>query len=235
MEYRHEMKYHINRKDAYVLSQRLASLMEYDAHSNDAGYYVTSLYFDTVHLDAYRQKTDGIAEKGKFRIRIYNYDKDFIRLEWKRKRSQYVKKESNQITYEDYQEIMGRSARFESPAFLLDNRSPAIDAFLIEQKLNMLRPTVIVDYLRHVFVGTGDLRISFDFDLRVVANGTNLFGFNNHYLHVLPSDSVVMEVKYSSYLPAHIYAVLSGVESQYTGFSKYMLCMDKLMEVRYYA
>ena len=233
MDYRHELKYYIGKKDAYILTKRLSSVLPRDAHCGDSGYDVASLYFDNIYLNAYHQKINGVSERDKIRIRVYNDSKGLIRLEIKKKLESYVKKETAQISFEAYQSMAGGDAGF--PPEWVDRKNPALNQYMIAASTGMLKPVVIVDYHRQVFVGPGDLRVSFDEGLRLAANSTDLFAANNRYLSVLPEDTVIMEVKYASFLPAYVNALLSGVYVQRASVSKYTLCVDKLKEVRHYA
>jgi SPX domain protein involved in polyphosphate accumulation len=194
---------------------------------------VTSLYFDDIYLDSYYQKVEGISERDKIRIRIYNSSKDFIRLEIKKKLEIYIKKEVVQISFDDYQRIIKEN--FGYPAEWVNRKNPALNTFLIAKKINMLKPVLIIDYLRTAFCDSGNTRICFDYDLRLATGSVDLFSIKNRYLNVLPEDAVIMEVKYSSYLPEHLSALLSSVRSQYASISKYELCMAKLKEVSSYA
>jgi hypothetical protein len=233
MRYRHELKYYIPSAEAFVLTQRMASILKYDKNSNQTGYYVTSLYFDDMFFDSYYQKIEGVYEREKFRIRIYNYSSDFIKLELKKKIASYVKKDSERISYEQYQNIVRGNGCSLSEA--TDDHKSLLNKFLIQCKIKKLSPVVIVDYLRHVFVDSGDLRISFDHDLRVSTGDNDLFFPNPSYLRVLSQDLVIMEIKYSTYLPAHIHALLNSAKAQYCSISKYVMCLDRLKEVKCFA
>jgi len=233
MNYRHEIKYYINRKDAYILAKRLDTVLARDPNCGDSGYDVTSLYFDTVFLHAYHQKVNGISDRKKIRIRAYNYSKGLIRLEVKRKAEVYTQKDTAQISFDEYQSIIHGGAGF--PLEWVQKKNPAMNQWMISANVSMLKPVVLVDYRRQVFVDSGDLRISFDGGLRFAPGSASLFSANNHYLSVLPEDTVIMEVKYAGYLPAYIDALLSGVRLQHVSVSKYVLCMDKLKGVKHYA
>jgi len=233
MDYRHELKYYLGKKDAYILTQRLSSALPRDAHCGDSGYAVASLYFDNMYLNAYYQKINGISERDKIRVRVYDDSKGLIRLEIKKKRESYVQKESAQISLEAYQSMVRGDTGF--PPEWIDRKNPALNQYMAVANTGMLKPVVIVDYRRQVFVGPGDLRVSFDEGLRLAADSVDLFAANKGYLSVLPEDTVIMEVKYASFLPAYVDALLSGVRVQRASVSKYTLCVDKLKEVRHYA
>lgn len=84
MQFRHEYKYQISYADYYTLRSRLRTVMRQDAHAGTEGTYrIRSLYFDNLFDKALREKLDGVDNREKFRIRYYNNDVSFIRLEKK--------------------------------------------------------------------------------------------------------------------------------------------------------
>ena len=74
VQYRHELKYYINRGDYEILSRRLRSCIQQDenAQRNGGEYFIRSLYFDSPFDDALWEKLSGVDERDKFRIRAYN-------------------------------------------------------------------------------------------------------------------------------------------------------------------
>ena len=89
MKFRHELKYLINAGDAELIRQRLCVVLKSDAHTKDGKYHIRSLYFDDYWNSAYLDKIGGFSERKKYRIRLYNLDDSFIRLECKIKRGAY--------------------------------------------------------------------------------------------------------------------------------------------------
>ncbi|HOZ12718.1 MAG TPA: VTC domain-containing protein, partial [Thermotogota bacterium] len=82
LAYRHEYKFVINLSDTIEMKKRLACCMEKDPHAlSDGSYFVKSLYFDNLYDKALKEKIDGVNPREKFRIRVYNNDDSFIRLE----------------------------------------------------------------------------------------------------------------------------------------------------------
>ena len=84
MDYRHEWKHQLNYGDFLALRHRLRSALPHDSHvGRDGSYQIRSLYFDTPGDRALREKLDGVNGREKFRIRLYNGDGAYIRLEKK--------------------------------------------------------------------------------------------------------------------------------------------------------
>ena len=86
-KYRHELKFKISNSAAEVLKQKLSLILGKDnnAYYEDGSYLIKSLYFDDLNSNSYYEKMDGILYRKKYRIRIYNNDDSFIRLEKKMK------------------------------------------------------------------------------------------------------------------------------------------------------
>ena len=87
-KYRHELKHYINHADYLAIRRRLREIAPLDRFSGpDGSYTVHSLYFDNLDNKALREKLDGVNNREKFRLRYYNGDLSFLRLEKKSKRN----------------------------------------------------------------------------------------------------------------------------------------------------
>ena len=83
---RHELKFYINPVEYQVLSRQLDRVLERDPNGDENNeYHIRSLYFDTIYNDALLDKLDGVKNRDKYRIRIYNFSDKFIRMECKTK------------------------------------------------------------------------------------------------------------------------------------------------------
>ena len=79
---RHELKFYINPVEYQVLSRQLDRVLERDPNGDENNeYHIRSLYFDTIYNDALLDKLDGVKNRDKYRIRIYNFSDKFIRME----------------------------------------------------------------------------------------------------------------------------------------------------------
>ena len=85
-KWRHELKYNISMAEYLGLRSCISEIMECDAYSVDGAYTVESIYFDNFNDRALKEKIFGVNEREKFRIRVYNGDLSFIRLEKKQKK-----------------------------------------------------------------------------------------------------------------------------------------------------
>lgn len=93
--YRHELKYYINYIDYLSVRQSLRHLLESDSNADKNGdYIIRSLYFDDLGDSALRKKIAGVDNRDKYRIRIYNFSNDVIKLEKKIKNNGYIRKDT---------------------------------------------------------------------------------------------------------------------------------------------
>ena len=201
VQYRHELKYYINRGDYEILSRRLRSCIQQDenAQKNGGEYFIRSLYFDSPFDDALWEKLSGTDERDKFRIRIYNGQDDVIKLECKHIRGEY--------------------------AFLLSRREPFARRMFAEFATKCLRPRVIVDYTREAYVyPVEDVRITFDKDIRTAYRGTSLFDMTQPTYPVITDGDLVLEVKFNNYLPSYIRELLQIDSHTRSAVSKYCIC-----------
>ena len=66
----------------------------------------------------------------------------------------------------------------------------------------MLRPRVIIDYERTPFVmEAGDVRVTFDENVRACSGGEKLFDPRLPMLYLLEPGKLVLEVKFTEFLP----------------------------------
>lgn len=227
--FRHEMKYLISSAEKEVLCRNLDTIIHRDSHAKGGQYTVRSLYFDTRDYDSYVDKIAGVEEREKYRIRIYNENDSIIRLECKKKLDSYIKKTSAPLTRQEYEQIMKGDA-----FFLFHRKEEVCRDFYDKVMLEGEKPVVTVDYERIPFVFPyGDVRITFDMNIRARME-TDLFDFEAKPMPVLENDLLVMEVKYTEYLPDIIRDVLQVKDSVYTAYSKYTMCLEKRNQLRNY-
>jgi len=224
-KFRHEMKFLISESEAVILSKRLSMIMGKDPHVNDQGWYVVrSLYFDDLNNTAYHEKTDGVPSRQKFRIRVYNDDQDHITLERKIKEGSYVYKQSAPL---DRSQV--RSLQNGDPAFLLAGSHPLYKVLYFEMATRVLRPRVIVEYEREPFVyDAGDVRVTFDRNIRAVTAKEDILARELPSNLVLEKGKLILEIKYTDFLPTIIRQMLPGRATEFIAVSKYVACFDKI-------
>ena len=90
--FRNEWKYLISTSEKEMLTLRLKPFLQPDPHAGEGGYYIRSLYFDDYWNSAYAEKEAGVLMRKKYRIRIYNNNDKFIKLERQRECTAYKRR-----------------------------------------------------------------------------------------------------------------------------------------------
>ena len=230
MKFRQELKYRLNMQDYVLIRMRLEHLLHRDPHVNEAGYYtVRSLYFDDLWNSAYFEKMNGEKERQKFRIRIYNQSPNIINLERKIKSGQSVSKQISSLSMKDVLHIqMGNFL------FLKNSEENLKKLFYYQLTSRLMRPRVVVEYDREPYIlETGDVRISFDSNIRAGTLGFDLFDHHLPMTETMEPGFLIMEVKYTNFLPLHIRKILPARAADFSAFSKYILCCDATLHKKH--
>lgn len=224
-KFRHELKYLINEGDHALLKSRMGPVFSLDPNAQNGEYMIRSLYFDDFWNTAYEEKNMGVYARKKYRIRIYNYSDRHIRLERKTKRGNYIYKESAKLTREETLQILDGDY-----AFLLQNPQPLCREFYLECVCQVMRPRVIVDYEREPYIlDAGTVRVTFDKNLRAGILSDDIFDPDLPTLNCMEAGKLVMEVKYTEFLPRIVQDIIPTQAADYTALSKYVLCYEKTM------
>ena len=216
MDGRHELKFYINAADHAQLRVRLRVLAKPDENADaDGGYQIRSLYFDNYSDKAMMEKLAGQSRREKFRLRYYNGDTSFIRLEKKSKTNRLCYKESAVITAGQCEELL--AGKYE---VLKQPETPLFMELYTKIRSQTLRPKNIVDYYREAYVfRAGNVRITFDNRVRM---SNNVAGFLNPGLTTIPAaNAIILEVKYDGFLPDVIRDIVQIGWRNQTEFSKY--------------
>ena len=217
MEFRHEIKHLIHYGDLLSLRQRLPVVMQPDSHGTAGVYHIRSLYFDTPEDTALREKLNGVSRREKFRLRYYDHDPSFIRLEKKSKLAGLCRKETAQITTEQAQQLLAGDLRWAGS-------EPLHQELYAKMQQSLLRPKTLVDYVRQAYIyPAGNVRVTMDFQIRTGLGNTDFL--NPHSLTVpTQGDPIILEVKWDEYLPDVIRDLIQLENCQSSAFSKYAQC-----------
>ena len=202
-----------------VLRARLGAVAKPDPFAANGKYLVRSLYFDTADDKALREKIDGVNMREKFRIRYYNDDIAFIRLEKKSKRNGLGTKYSARLTAPQVQKILDGDIDF-----LMDSDNSLLQEFYAKIRYQGLRPRTIVDYTREPFVyDAGNVRVTMDYDIRT---SLNCAAFLDPDCVTIPAGDApsILEVKWDAYLPSIIRDAVQLPGRRVSAFSKYAQC-----------
>jgi hypothetical protein len=229
MQYRDELKYLISYADLAWIRARIGPLLKRDRHVNEHGFYtIRSLYFDDYNNTAYNDKLLGGIERQKYRIRIYNGSDGVINLERKSKWTSYVHKDLVNLSRTQFEEIL--RGEYDD---LLRCPEPLFQIFYHECRTKMLRPRVIVDYEREPYVmDAGTVRITFDSHVRAAIGGWDIFDGRLATLELLDPGLLVMEVKFTKFLPSVVQRALPQNAADFSAVSKYTLACDRTLHQR---
>jgi hypothetical protein len=221
--FRHKYKYLINYPELEEVKIRMKPYFKLDPHATGGEYMIRSLYFDDVWNSAYEEKEMGIYFRKKYRIRIYNCTADSIKLERKTKNGKYIFKESATLTKDEVYRILDGDY-----GFLLHKDNNLLREFYVECMSNFMRPRVIVDYDREPFIlDEGTVRVTFDKSVRAAVGSFDIFDDTLPTLPAIPLDRLIMEVKFTEFLPQLVRELVPPGASEMVAASKYVVCCDK--------
>ncbi len=219
--WRHEYKHYISPTDYWALRARLRQLMVADPNADQNGVYrIRSLYFDNYSDKVLREKLDGVNEREKFRLRFYNGNISFIRLEKKEKQTGLCCKTSAIVSLVQCRQLLAGDW-----SWLTSSAHPLLHEFHAKSQYLLLRPKTVVDYTREAYLYPyGNVRVTLDYQLRTGLSATD---FLNPALPTVSSgnpDTYLLEVKYDNFLPQLITDIIQTNNRQATAFSKYAAC-----------
>ena len=218
---RHEDKYICSGRQLVLIRTRLQSVMQIDPHQKGENYRIRSLYLDTASRRFYEESMNGVDDRKKYRIRFYDLDDRFLRIERK-------------DTVGGMKEKVNHKTDRDSVDLLLAGETVPFSDGLIGQIHNLqvaegLRPMAIIDYIRCAYTyPTGNVRITFDTNLACSGHCEDLFRKDAVLLPLLPQDRFILEVKYDAILPGFISKMLDIGDLERVSFSKYVYAINIL-------
>ncbi|MDR1101153.1 MAG: polyphosphate polymerase domain-containing protein [Clostridiales bacterium] len=208
---RHELKHSLNYCDYTVLKSRIQNVLAADRDE----YTVHSLYFDTPGDRALLEKINGVNRREKFRIRYYDDDTSFIRLEKKSKINGRCHKQQEIITADEAKMLATGDFVWKHG----DTRVLLLELY-VKMKSEVLRPKSAVVYTREAFTyPAARVRITFDREIQQVMS---FFAKDSPRVPV-GDELVLMEVKFDAFLPSHIAKLLQISGRRATACSKYAM------------
>mgnify|MGYP001028745404 CR=1 FL=1 len=219
--YRHEYKYRIDRIEEEILLMRARGALDRDSHAGkDGTYYVRSLYFDDYGDSCLLDNEDGVDPRCKFRMRYYNDDIGYIRLERKSKRRGMCRKSTCLLTTEECRKLMRGIIPEVRPDMPEDKQK-----MFLEMELRSLIPKVIVSFERAAFVWPmGEVRITFDRQITSSGDIEQFLAGNYPMRPVLSEGRGILEIKWDEALPLYLKNLMQLDSLQWDGCSKYYMC-----------
>ena len=218
---RHELKYYINNGDARVIGDMLDKVLWRDENADEnREYHIRSLYFDNHLESAYYDKIDGVRDREKYRIRIYNFSDRQIRLERKSKRGELISKLSATIDRSICEQIIAGDT-----SGLEKSSDPLLRDMFVNMTTQLMHPAVIVDYVREAFIHPAEnTRVTIDKQLRTGMFSEDIFNPNLPTISPLDEQLSILEVKFDRRLISIIPPLISFASYDKSAISKYTLC-----------
>lgn len=223
IHYRHEYKYPLTHGQVILEDAKISAIASKDAHVGDAGFYnIRSLYFDDYENSCFLDNENGIDNREKYRIRIYNHSTERINLELKQKIRGKTSKKSCLITLSQCRQLMNGVI----PGDIKPNQQ-VLHKLAYLMAVRLMRPSVIVAYDRVPYVyRLNDANVRITFDSNIISSGS-IQSFLNEKIcgrGILPMGQALMEVKFDSFLPDELYSLLQLDGLTASTFSKFYLC-----------
>jgi len=214
--FRHEFKYTISYEEMLRLREKLNELVQIDRSYN--GYLVRSLYFDSINDIDYYEKLNGVINRKKIRLRIYETNAQKVKLELKAKYDYHQLKESLIITKEDAEELIK-----ENYSILLKYKEDIASKIYTILSTNLYKPKVIIEYKRIAYATGNGTRITFDYNIKRSIQTDTFFNDKINYLNLTSPQNIVLEIKFDRFLEPYISNILSKYMSRNESISKYVM------------
>lgn len=216
MKFRNECKHRVTEIELIGLRQRLNAVAKRDQFSvDDGGYLIKSLYFDNCYDKALNEKVIGVNNREKFRIRYYNNDTSYIRLEKKSKINGMCLKQGARLSEEQVQAILDGKI-----SWMKKSSEELICELWAKMQYQLLRPKNIVVYDREAYVyDAGNVRVTIDSNIRGSDNVQTFLENDETTLRLF--NHSILEVKWDEFLPQIIREVVQLENVKTTNFSKY--------------
>ena len=215
---RHELKYICSERQLQILESRLATMMQKDVNQSGSDYRIRSLYFDTIDDRFYHECLSGVDKRRKYRIRFYNMNDTFFRLERKDTEGGLKQKYSAPIPMEYVTGVLkdGKFNEWET------GNTALFDEMYAMQQTEGLHPVAVIDYRRTAFTyPVGNVRITIDRDISFTSRTDELLDKHALLFPVMPQKKHVLEVKYDRILPGFIGSIIDSGSLERISFSKY--------------
>ena len=214
-----EIKYYLPKLYSDRIIFDLGQYYKKDKNIGTKGFYTnSSLYFDTITYQDSEEKFAGINQRSKYRLRVYNRNLDYGKLEKKWRIGPTIGKISGNL---NNKEILNFKKYCVTNNFLDHNTKnlvTSINAF-------GYKPSAIVEYDRIAF-SSGDCRFTLDKNLRCFIT-TNGF-FNNDFgsgIPVFEENYDILEIKIYSKVPKLLKKIINHYPLTRASISKYVMCL----------
>ena len=208
---RYELKYLITPTQYLAIMREARQYLTPDAHGEAT---VQSLYYDTDDYRLIRRSLEGPEYKEKLRVRSYGlaHEGYTVFIELKKKCSGIVYKRRIEAKFSDGENI--------STVISSDGSQISREIAYFMDFYGDPRPKMLLLYDRTAYFGEGDLRITFDRNIRYRTDRLSLDASLDGR-PVRSDGRILMEVKTGTAIPLWLTGILSRERIFKTSFSKY--------------
>ena len=221
--FRHEYKYLIPYEDMLILRKKLNEVLDIDRCED--GYLIRSLYFDSIEDEDYYDKLGGEINRKKIRLRIYEPNPNFVKLEIKSKYDTHQLKKSLIIDKNTAEALIKENY----DVLLNYDDETAKEAYTILRK-GLYKPKIIIEYQRIAYTTGTTTRITFDFDLKSSLDIESFFDEEINYNDLNSKTDVVLEIKFDRFLEPYLSNILSSYSTRHESVSKYVIGRNLMEE-----
>jgi len=239
---RYELKYILDYPTFVNIQKAIKFFLKEDPMGNSEGKYnVTSLYYDTRNLRFFWEKIDGEKKRVKLRLRRYESidinklkqkkSNNFVSIELKKRDDKTVSKKRAVMEEKDAR------AFIEAPILkknIIKEAHPQYKTTLCEvaylKSIMHLQPKLVISYTRQAFISKAGIPLRVTFDMNVKYRKDNLtLQQCIADKHVIMPNHIIMEVKYTNYLPLWLVNILQQYGCQIRTFSKYCTGIEHVL------
>jgi hypothetical protein len=221
---RYELKYRIRETKARAMARYIQSYIALDQYARkhpSQQYPISSLYFDSDHLQLYRETIEGKKSRFKLRVRCYDDDLDSVCFfEIKRRIDDVILKDRARIPKVHLLDAIRGNAL---PVSLYKKDQKILDQFNFYLQTLRARPMVMVRYKRQAFEGDSSNRVRITFDRQLAFRTVHepVLSVNGPDWHVVPMDFVILEIKFTDRYPFWLTDLVKVFDLKRTAMSKY--------------
>jgi len=221
---RYELKYRIRESKARAIAEYIRSYIPLDRYARQSPneeYLISSLYFDSDHLNLARETMERKTNRFKLRIRCYDDNPDtpcFVEI--KRRLNSVIMKDRARIRKEMLNDVIN----YRVPDGLYAKDRTVLNQFQFYLFSLRARPIVLVRYIRQAFEGDSSnrVRITFDRELSFRTVSRPEVTTNGPDWHAVPIDFVILEIKFTDRYPIWLSDMVKIFDLKQTSMSKYV-------------
>ncbi|MCF8261123.1 MAG: polyphosphate polymerase domain-containing protein [Melioribacteraceae bacterium] len=230
--YRKEFKYYLPLDQVEDFKKAILPRVSIDdyARGRKGNYYtVRSIYYDSLNLKYYHEKLEGISNRKKIRIRVYNNEipESVTFLEIKRKYENSQIKNRAKLKYENLEKLM---VEHDINKYVINDFDyhEAANRFLYHINRFSLVPQTLVVYDREPFLSRFDstTRITIDHDLRKADKPRLEDIYRDDILNPIMQDVTILEIKFYKGYSEWIQRIVEDFGLVRQAISKYTHCLD---------